>query len=80
MFRFYQQPHETLLNKVRRRDWQKSLQNISDADILSINPNPFDDNKNENGETRVSEIENKQTDDNIKDSNDGGQKGTENKV
>jgi len=45
MIIFHRPRPESLAERLRRKDWEKSLREITDAEIISINPNPLDNQK-----------------------------------
>lgn len=36
---------ESVIHKLKRKDWERSMKNITDGEILSINENPLSEKK-----------------------------------
>lgn len=49
-------PILSIIERLKIKDWQKSMENISDAEIISIDPNPY--NKEVSNDTSVTKVEN----------------------
>lgn len=49
-------PVLSIVERLKIKDWQKSMENISDAEIISIDPNPY--NKEVSNDTSVIKVEN----------------------
>lgn len=80
MFRFYNIRKESLIDRVKRKEWEKALQSISDADIISINEDPLGNNKRLDDKSELSQSDNQNNNNNDEVKDNGGQEGTEKQV
>lgn len=80
MFRFYNVRKESLIDRVKRKEWERALQSISDADIISINEDPLGNNKCLDDKSELSQSDNQNNNNNDEVKDNGGQEGSEKQV